>query len=363
MSPQFVDFDADGKLDIVAGIFDGSPHLVRGTDKGWGQPEQILDKNGERIVLNAFWNFDSTPKKWDSTTKFDARGATAEAAHGKSGNSSSKSDGGEPAKPEGHITSALALDLDGDGDLDLLLGDHRSGHVYRRINEGTAQKPAFSTTNEPVTADGKPIDVPGTVATMRLVDWNGDGLLDLACGGMGDAYGNGAGGGVCVFPNTGNAKVPAFGAPVTLLEPSPKGASEPTRPDSGIYMDFADTDGDGDLDMVVGGYSYWSPKPLELTAEQQQRRDALRADIDAIDKETQAVMAEIDKQVKGLGGDEANAKRQELFKANSERFQAISKKRQDVRKELEPLDPTAKRVPYVWLYENLQRGAKSVGRK
>jgi hypothetical protein len=34
MSPQFVDFDADGQLDIVAGTFDGSPHLARGTREG-----------------------------------------------------------------------------------------------------------------------------------------------------------------------------------------------------------------------------------------------------------------------------------------------------------------------------------------
>ena len=67
MSPQFVDFDADGKLDIVAGIFDGSPHLSRGTDKGFGAPEQILDRDGRRIVLDQFWNFDT--KKWDRATR------------------------------------------------------------------------------------------------------------------------------------------------------------------------------------------------------------------------------------------------------------------------------------------------------
>ena len=70
MSPQFVDFDADGRLDIVAGIFDGSPHLARGTDKGWSKPEQILDKNGARIVLNAFWNFESAPAKYTSGESF-----------------------------------------------------------------------------------------------------------------------------------------------------------------------------------------------------------------------------------------------------------------------------------------------------
>ena len=229
MSPQFVDFDADGRLDVVAGIFDGSPHLVRGTDEGWGQPEQILDRAGNRIVLNAFWNFDT--KKWDSTQRCDPAVARAAGAS------------------EVHFTSAVAIDLDGDGDLDLLLGDHRSGRVFSRTNEGTATKPLFAPRNELVLAAGKPIDVPGTVATLRLVDWDQDGLPDLACGGMGDSYQDGEGGGVYVFRNVGSKQAPAWGAPVTLLERSKKGTSAPTRPDSGIYMDFGDHDGDGDLDM------------------------------------------------------------------------------------------------------------------
>ncbi len=342
MSPQFVDFDEDGELDIVAGIFDGSPHLVRGTEQGWGEPQQILDKNGARIVLNAFWNFDT--KKWDRTTKFDATDRVP--ASGPDG--------------DAHATSALALDLNGDGDADLLLGDHRSGNVYRRINEGTAQQPAFATVNELVLAGGEPIDVPGKVATMRLVDWNGDGLQDLAIGSMGDPYGDGPGGGVFVYPNTGTAKIPAFGAPITLLEPSKKGAHEPTRPDAGIYMDFGDHDGDGDLDLVVGGYSYWTPKPVELSDAQEQRRDELKAAVQVAEQEMQQAIGKIEEQVKGLTAVEADAKRAELFKAASAQFATISNKRRDLAKELEPLEPGLKRTPYVWLYEQVQRG-KSVG--
>ena len=40
-------------------------------------------------------------------------------------------------------------------------------------------------------ADGKLIDVPGTVATLRIVDWNGDGVPDLLACGMGKAFGGG----------------------------------------------------------------------------------------------------------------------------------------------------------------------------
>src|SRR5687767_7151006 len=98
MSPQFVDFDADGKLDIVTGTYDGSPHLARGDGKGWHQPSHILDASGARIVIHSFWNDDTD--KWDQTTRGDVAGQP-------------------PAT--GRCTSAVALDWDGDGDLDLLL--------------------------------------------------------------------------------------------------------------------------------------------------------------------------------------------------------------------------------------------------
>ena len=40
------------------------------------------------------------------------------------------------------------------------------------------------------------------------------------------------------------------------------------RPDAGLYADAVDYDGDGDLDLVVGGYSMWTPPARELNAEE-----------------------------------------------------------------------------------------------
>lgn len=328
MSPQFVDFDADGHLDIVAGIFDGSPHLVRGSAKGWLAPEQILDRDGVRIAGNQFWNFDT--KKWETTTRGDAPGHTGES----------------------HLTSAVAFDHDGDGDFDLLLGDHRSGRVFLRTNDGTTKEPAFALRNEVVLAAGQPIDVPGTVATLRLVDWNQDGRLDLACGSMGDVWGENEGGGVVVYLDTAKKGAPVFAAPLVLLERSKKGAAGPVRPDSGLYMDFGDHDGDGDLDMVVGGYSHWLPPQRTLSAAEEKRARELKAEVEGIEREQQAVGQAIEDAAKGLTGEAADAKREEMFTQRKGEITALGKKRQAVAVQLEQLIPNGKRESFVWLYEN-----------
>jgi hypothetical protein len=333
MSPQFVDFDADGQLDILAGIFDGSPHLSRGTDHGYAAPEQILDRDGKRIVLDQFWNFDT--KQWDRATR----------------------KAGEPLQlGGGHATSAIAWDWDGDGDLDLLLGDHASDHVYLRRNEGTAQKAAFATENEELQAGGAPLVIPGTVATLRVLDWNGDGRLDLLAGGMGEAFQNGLGGGVYVFLNTGD-KTTTLSAPIVLVPRSDKSAEQPSRPDSGLYVDAFDFDGDGDLDLVVGGYSHWSPKGKVLDFAQQKRVTELRACLEEqqskLQKLQEEVTAALEKAGAGLSEDESNKKYSELYKERQPQRGEILKQLQTLNEELSSLVPSAKRESFVWLYEHL----------
>ncbi|HEB51643.1 MAG TPA: hypothetical protein ENI87_00135 [bacterium] len=327
MSPQFVDFNGDGHLDIVCGIFDGSPHVAFGDGTHWRQPVGILDKEGQRIVMNEFWNFDT--EQWDSTHRCDP-------------------DGGAPAP--GHLTSAIAMDIDRDGDFDLVLGDHKSGYVYLRRNEGTDASPAFATRNELVMAGGSPMRDPGTVATLRSVDWNGDGRLDLMVGGMGDPYGSATGGGVAVYLDVGTGDATEFGPAVQLIEPSPKTATGgPTRPDSGLHPEAVDFDGDGDLGLIVGGYSHWTPEGPELTAAEQKELAQTKARLAEITARIVELNAEMLKAQEGLAAEAALELRRKLLQ-DPERKRLRSEE-QKLRRRQNELEPTAKRVSFTWLYE------------
>jgi len=328
MSPQFVDFNKDGQIDIVAGTFSGSPYLAIGTAKGFEQPDQIRDRDGERILLNQFWNYET--KKWDETNRCDPEGGVMARGHG---------------------TSAWATDWDHDGDYDLLLGDYDGGVIYLRLNEGSATNPAFAKKNILLEADGKPIKIDKT-ATMRIVDWNGDGHGDLLLGSMGDTYRDDAGGGVWLFPGAESSTM-SFGAPITLVQPSPKGAHEPTRPDAGLYIDLHDHEGDGDLDLIVGGYSMWTPKTRKLDNDEKARVRQLRTTIEELDKVTRALGEELREAMAGLEGDELRQKAREIREAQSEQRTKIRKQRQPLKAELDELVPTKQRKSYVWLYENL----------
>lgn len=334
MSPQFVDFDADGHLDIVAGTFDGSPHLARGSAGGFLKPSHILDAAGERILINQFWNLDA--RKWDETHRCDPEGFEL---------------------ANGHCTSAFAHDWDGDGDFDLLLGDYDGGHVYLRRNEGKPGAPAFTGVNVPVLAGGKPLAV-GKTSTPRMLDVDGDGLHDLLVGSFGDSYGDEPGGTVHLYRNRGTATEPRFDSPEVLVDASRKGWRAPTRPDAGLYPDLADFDDDGDLDLVVGAYSLWTPEQRTLTDDEQARVAELRAELKQVQAEQTAILKPVTDATKGLDAAAAATKRAELLAAAQPDLTALGKRRQTLQKEMDALVPARQRVSYVWLYENTGKPSK-----
>ena len=100
MGSQFVDMNADGHLDYLTATFDGSAHVAYGSAEGFGEPEHVLDKDGKRIIVTHYWDFDQEKHLVD---------------HRSFGEGDTRSE---------RCVSAWAWDWDADGDLDLLLGTY-----------------------------------------------------------------------------------------------------------------------------------------------------------------------------------------------------------------------------------------------
>ena len=78
------------------------------------------------------------------------------------------------------------VDLDGDGLLDLVMGDSL-GRVSVYRNEGSAASPVWQTAQMLTLATGAPIQK-NYLAIPEVVDWDGDGDLDLLVGKIGRAH-------------------------------------------------------------------------------------------------------------------------------------------------------------------------------
>lgn len=335
MGSQFVDLDGDGHTDYLTATFDGSPHVAYGGEAGFAAPVHLKDKHGERVIISSYW--DHEKKQHVASDRAMAEGA---------------------AEKERCI-SALAYDWDGDGDRDLLLGSYENGHLYRQMNEGTDAQPLYSGKNIAVLAGDEPLALPAKMTAPVLVDWDGDGDLDLVMGSFGGDLEDDAGGGVYLSLDEGRAGEPRFSALITIIEPSSKIANEPTRPDSGLYPTVTDWDGDGDLDLLVGGYTVWQPQGRELTAEEQAEVVELRAAIEA------AVMTFADVQrrrniaiiaaTEGLEDDsDAYFDASDAVVARfAEEYDAAVGHRTQLEEQLDALVPRQQRKSFVWLYERL----------
>ena len=67
MSPQFVDFDADGHTDIITATFEGTAFIVRGGEDGWRNPEHLVDAQGRHIILSQFYDVDA--RRWTNADR------------------------------------------------------------------------------------------------------------------------------------------------------------------------------------------------------------------------------------------------------------------------------------------------------
>ena len=142
-------------------------------------------------------------------------------------------------------TRPCAADLDGDGKLDLVIGNFRGTFAFVR-GEG---KGKFSPSATWIESEGKKLAV-SHHGDPFLVDWDGDGDLDLLSGS--------AEGGVFLCTNRGSKTKFDFARALTLIEAAgyaennELGDAHLTGPSDSTRVVAEDLNGDGKLDLLVG---------------------------------------------------------------------------------------------------------------
>jgi hypothetical protein len=236
---RYVDFDGDGKLDLVVGVGDW-------TDYGWDNaytPEGKWTNGPLRGFVYLARNTGTTAKPvYDKPVKVNA--------------------GGKPVETFGW-PSPNFTDFDRDGDLDLLCGEFLDGFTYfenigtrtapkyapgRRLtldtDAKTARPAAWLATQEAAKLPGspRPLTMDLQMITPTAIDWDKDGDLDLI---VGDEDGR-----VAFIESTGKFTAdhtPQFLPPVYF-----KQEAEDLKCGALATPVGFDWDGDGDIDIISG---------------------------------------------------------------------------------------------------------------
>ncbi len=205
-APRLVDWDGDGLPDILVGCGDGAIRIVRNHGTA-GQPAFAAPEDVRSL--------------------------------------------GAPVRISSAKTGACFADLTGDGLPDLVAGGGPwwlPADLRLYANCGLAGQPAFCGYVPLRSGDG-PLQMRGLVeGRIDIVDFDGDGLLDVLAGDWDGSY--------WFARNVGSSVAPDFAPPARVTQ-----GGSPIRRPYNTYPEFVDMDRDGTADLASGenwgGFFFW----------------------------------------------------------------------------------------------------------
>jgi len=326
-----VDLNGDGHKDIISGSWPGEIFFFKGDAYGmYAAPEMLKDKDGQLINPGG-----GIEERSNGGLLFRGTVEWKQTDEGSVVVYRGKEYKNTPEKPlasTGCASTVRAVDWDGDGDLDLIVG-HINGTIYLVSNEGTAKAYAFGK-EEVLQVDGKPLKVQSGRAGPDVADWDGDGDLDLLVGAE-DGH-------VSLYRNIGSATAPKLAEAEELVSAGlgytrnpPRDAQRGRR----AKICAADWNGDGKLDLLVGDRTSQKPDLPEPTAEEKAEHERIRKELAEVRKEYSPLAQK-------LFGSDRPTDEEELKKLN-EKFSEVRTKMTELNSKLPKESETH---GWVWLF-------------